>query len=367
MGSETPSTLPKELLPQTVHLRTPSQRPDLYAIGTQETSSRTRWRSLLTEELSSRGFVLLASGQLMGIQLLLFVTLECASLVKSVQTFKIATGFGNVVGNKGSIGIAVTLTNEYRVLFINSHFAAHDDQVAARKDDHDRVKTSLLKTTYIKHPWPSSFRPRPNRVHDESFASVRRQIQEKSILTRRRWRLLEDAHLTFWMGDLNYRVEGNRQAVEEALDKGHFEVLRSNDQLSKERKKGRVFFSFNEGNLSFSPTYKFDKGTSVYDTSSKSRIPSWPDRILWKVRDSIRQNMVELLTYKSLEQICISDHKPVTAVFSVQLDDHSYSMLKQGTVSRRRSLQSCWPCLMHDVDLAEDEKQLHEASLLDTI
>jgi hypothetical protein len=37
-----------------------------------------------------------------------------------------------------------------------------------------------------------------------------------------------------------------------------------------------------EAPISFHPTYKYDLGTSIFDTSEKQRCPSWTDRILWK-------------------------------------------------------------------------------------
>jgi hypothetical protein len=50
---------------------------------------------------------------------------------------------------------------------------------------------------------------------------------------------------------------------------------------------------FCEGKINFPPTYKFDKGTLLYDTSKKQRVPSWTDRIIW--RDNI--NSSKLLEY----------------------------------------------------------------------
>ncbi len=36
--------------------------------------------------------------------------------------------------------------------------------------------------------------------------------------------------------------------------------------------------AFDQGAITFNPTYKFDKWSDEYDTSSKRRVPSWTDR-----------------------------------------------------------------------------------------
>ena len=38
--------------------------------------------------------------------------------------------------------------------------------------------------------------------------------------------------------------------------------MRANDQLAIERDAGRVFAGWSEGDLSFPPTYKFNRGTN---------------------------------------------------------------------------------------------------------
>ena len=44
-----------------------------------------------------------------------------------------------------------------------------------------------------------------------------------------------------------------------------------------------AFNGFQEAAIHFPPTFKFDPGTNDYDSSSKQRVPSYTDRILYKV------------------------------------------------------------------------------------
>jgi hypothetical protein len=75
----------------------------------------------------------------------------------------------------------------------------------------------------------------------------------------------------------------------------------------------RVFNGFNEPEINFQPTFKFDLGTSQYDTSEKKRVPSFTDRILTfknplKVHDP---KWLSYNTYTSYMESTVSDHKPV--------------------------------------------------------
>ena len=45
-----------------------------------------------------------------------------------------------------------------------------------------------------------------------------------------------------------------------------------------------MFRAFNEGEIAFAPTYKYDLFSEDYDTSEKMRIPAWTDRVLWRRR-----------------------------------------------------------------------------------
>jgi hypothetical protein len=76
----------------------------------------------------------------------------------------------------------------------------------------------------------------------------------------------------------------------------------------------RVFKGFNESEINFQPTFKFDLGTSQYDTSEKKRVPSFTDRILTyknplKLHDP---TWLSYNTYNSYMESTASDHKPVS-------------------------------------------------------
>ena len=145
-----------------------------------------------------------------------------------------------------------------------------------------------------------------------------------------------------WMGDLNYRLDLSRDAVDAALASGESAALApllAADQLGAERVAGRIFEGFSEGQISFRPTYKFDADSDVYDSGPKRRVPSWTDRILYKSRAERAEGAAAAVSggsggsgggggggelmlptfYGSVEGIRSSDHRPVVAEFSVAL------------------------------------------------
>ena len=53
--------------------------------------------------------------------------------------------------------------------------------------------------------------------------------------------VLEAHDAVFWLGDLNYRINGNSKAVRHLMKSSLTEVLHANDQLRLQQKMGTVF------------------------------------------------------------------------------------------------------------------------------
>lgn len=165
-----------------------------------------------------------------------------------------------------------------------------------------------------------------------------------------------------FFGDLNYRLNLPRLEIEEmkhlmSVDASHssrltlthitdaLQSLLNYDQLRREMTNGRVFTRFQEGDIAFHPTFKYDRRSDAFDSSSKFRPPAWTDRVLYFVESapqlppspediskSIETGevpsrevladvppMLELLNYESIAATH-SDHRPVKAVFRLNLE-----------------------------------------------
>ena len=202
---------------------------------------------------------------------------------------------GNL-GNKGGVGISFRIhTTEF--CFVNSHLAAHTEFVEKRNEDFHSIYSGLTFSKYDKEAF---------------FTPI--------IVTKR----ISNFDKVFWMGDLNYRVhedngEGEHERVcrkvKEMIDKDQIDEILPEDQLNRQRRLGNVFQDFSEGQITFRPTFKYDVGTNNWDSSLKNRTPAWCDRILWKGdEESITQ-----IAYRSHPDFFISDHKPVSALFNVNI------------------------------------------------
>ena len=215
------------------------------------------------------------------------------------------------------------------MLLITGHLAAHVKNVDARNNDYKRIISELEAQA------PTRFL-RPKRNRDGSVAECDGT------------HLLNSVDHVFFAGDLNYRIDLPREYVEHCItkiqkcrsddttnnqsDKWMNKLLRR-DQLIQTIASGRAFSDFNEGKVTFLPTFKFDKGTSNYDTSHKQRIPAWTDRILFRST----KNKVRVIEYKSVPEARHSDHRPVFGTYQLGWGIDEKLAKKERKTKKKRS------------------------------
>ncbi|XP_037122462.1 inositol polyphosphate 5-phosphatase K [Syngnathus acus] len=283
---------------------------DMFVIGLQEVNSMInkrlkdalfsdQWSELLMDTLSPFGYVLVASQRMQGVLLLVFSKFVHLPFLRGVQTQSTRTGLGGCWGNKGGVSARMTLFG-HPVCFLNCHLPAHMRNLEQRMED---------------------------------FESILQQQQfEGGTATG-----VLDHDVVFWFGDLNFRIEDyDIHVVKCAIDSNKLPMLWERDQLNMAKSTESILEGFLEGPLKFPPTYKFDVGTHTYDTSAKKRKPAWTDRILWRLRRTgspvpthnaaLQRGLTSWLggatkvtqhAYKSHMAFTISDHKPVSAMFSL--------------------------------------------------
>lgn len=237
-------------------------------------TKRAFWENKIKRTLNTKSkYSLLWSSQLGGIVLILYVKEDKLGNIKEIDGNFKKTGFGGISANKGGVA-ASFLYSSTRFCFVVAHLAAGLENVEQRHSDYKTISKNIR------------------------FA---------------RNRSIKDHDAIIWIGDFNYRILLTNEQVREAIHHQDFNFLFEHDQLSNQMIAGESFPYFNEMEIKFPPTYKFDKGTTTYDTSEKLRIPAWTDRIL--SRGSILQQM----QYGSAPNITFSDHRPVYGIFKAQV------------------------------------------------
>eukprot|EP00048_Salpingoeca_helianthica_P022785 m.20360 g.20360 ORF g.20360 m.20360 type:complete len:907 (+) comp7810_c0_seq1:39-2759(+) len=277
----------------------PSDSPDIYVLGFQELdltaeafifNDSTReedWSAAIEASFhDGHNYRKLKSKQLVGMLLMVYVRAELLPFIKDVQADAQGTGILGMMGNKGGVSVRFLL-HDSSLCFVNSHLAAHDDEVKRRNQDHHEICRRVMFTRESGAPFS----------------------------------IFDHDHL-FWVGDLNYRIPLPDAEVKSLARKGTFEKLLEFDQLQEQKRLRLAFVGFEEGPITFAPTYKYDPGTSDFDSSEKMRTPAYCDRIMHykkRVREGVRCDEVSLQHYISVMDCKVSDHKPVRALYLVQL------------------------------------------------
>ena len=95
--------------------------------------SKERLNELIQESLGNK-YVMVTSVCLQATHLVIFVHKRLSPLISTVETDTIATGFKNMMGNKGAVMIKFNLVDT-SIMCINSHLHSGLDGVGKRNHD----------------------------------------------------------------------------------------------------------------------------------------------------------------------------------------------------------------------------------------
>jgi len=256
---------------------------DIYALGFQEVGpfvpvmcnkNQDRLTILLNTHFGD-DYCCITNMEMLGLKLYVTFKKSIENHIQSQHEFTIPTGADGIYGNKGALAVSL-LVYDNPFLFICAHFAAHESETEKR---------------------------------NQNYKEIMQQIQIFSGLP-----VMNSHSFIFFYGDLNYRIMSTYEDVKKASMAGRYEYLLSHDQLNKEKNLHKVFQGFSEPEIQFPPTYRFDKNSLIYDTSAKSRVPSYTDRILFYSKSRKR---LQVIAYSADMNILLSDHRPVIGLFRI--------------------------------------------------
>mmetsp|Transcript_35831 Transcript_35831/g.57563 ORF Transcript_35831/g.57563 Transcript_35831/m.57563 type:complete len:157 (-) Transcript_35831:210-680(-) len=150
-------------------------------------------------------------------------------------------------------------------------------------------------------------------------------------------------------GDLNYRLDfDNTERVCNLIRNCEYKILLSADQLAKQMAAAKAKSNgddddddddddtddgaritkcmrmLREPQITFPPTYKLVPMTNEYSVNEKNgkvRMPAWCDRILYVVSSNAEASKAVSNIFYTATPLYSSDHKPVSALYHVVLDE----------------------------------------------
>ena len=335
-------------------------------------NSKDEWEMALQNFLGEN-YINVINQNLGAIHLSIFIKKEKLINFHNFRSGEIKTGFMNIFANKGAVSASMKYLDK-NILFIGCHLAAGQNNAAERYNDLLRVSKSL-KTSINMSKKEEIFSIKKKNLSksiiNENINYNNKNINidnnnsnkiSKSVLALNQnqnkkeedenkkflddikevesnkgddkisnrikntkieddniknnlvneeddeYKLIDDYDFAILSGDLNYRLNILQEDIEEIMNQKNPEILWDKDQLNNEIKKEN---KFEEGLINFMPTYKYKKNSDEYDYK---RIPAWTDRILFK---SKKKYDIMLCEYNSIQNINISDHKPVYAIFKI--------------------------------------------------
>lgn len=201
---------------------------DVCAVSLQEARNKEEWLDAIRRALcrgvapegeageSPDAFVPVREVSLWGIVLGVYARRAVAWHISHVQSDTEATGLGQVLGNKGGVGVSLLYREHTSFAFVSSHLAAQSRRVKARAANYSSIVGGL------------------NLGGGSGEGDV-----------------LHAADHVFWCGDVNYRVDLGHSGTEDdfrqaisLVEAGDYAELARHDQLIGEQLRGRAFVGF---------------------------------------------------------------------------------------------------------------------------
>ena len=312
--------------------------------------SNSKQRKSISKKLRYK-YTKLRSINLVGILLMIYVKDILSSEITEIMSSKCASGLFDIAGNKGGVGIRFNIFDT-SLCFVNCHLAAHKNNIKGRNEDYHKIIQKLTfisdlslqdeKSNEVQSIEPSTS---PSLTLKATNSTSKDNINDGLSFKRAKKHKKNSSNIpglsilqhdiVYFCGDLNYRLEfDDLEEVYNLIKNKDYNQLLDKDQLLQQIENGYAFADFNEHKINFQPTFKFEPGTNEYE-QVKKRIPSYCDRILWKIKKSVNeqkngnngynddehndnQRLVNCIKYKSFINEKMSDHKPVIGLFEIQ-------------------------------------------------
>ncbi|QRV96682.1 inositol polyphosphate 5-phosphatase [Ceratobasidium sp. AG-Ba] len=277
-------------------------------------------------------YVKLTSKQLVGILIVVLIRKPVLQLLapSGVASSSAGVGILGTMGNKGGVALRLQIMDTVLV-FVNAHLAASAQPVPPSTDAEG---TKAPGPRFVGRGAPPSDPVVERRNADYHSLTGPSGRLNFSLLPSTPSALpttvgLWDCHAIFFMGGMifyfNYRVDllddEIRAVLDETTDRDYSALL-SFDQLKVQQYLGKAFSTMREGSIAFAPTYRCEIGKKEGHFWDSKRRPAWTDRILWQTARG-KGGSVRIVegSYKSHPIISLSDHKPVSADFIVDVEE----------------------------------------------
>ncbi|WYZ46722.1 hypothetical protein EsH8_IX_000947 [Colletotrichum jinshuiense] len=240
-----------------------------------------KWKEAL-ENAMPEGYELVAAEQMSGLLMLAYASPEVAPTVSNVSTVSVGTGLFGYLGNKGAVTTRMLLGETTRMVFVNCHLASGAEQTYLDRRLWD-VGQILTRTQFESINLAGENDAETEKIGDEDFA--------------------------FWLGDLNFRVDGLP-----GNDIRHLLQLHTRGEYDLDKKGRKVIAGGEVLVVKNSKEYDSDDDTSTIDTTlssepsfdgSTSPLPD-PDDFLPDPSDdpaSLQATLDSLLPHDQLRRI----------------------------------------------------------------